>query len=555
MQGGQEKIVVFFTLKIACGATEYSMEIQKQSSVCTMKIEADKALTTPIYYCNARPHLGHTYTTILADFMVRLDKLRGKHTWFITGTDEHGEKMAQTAAKTGKTPREHCDEYSQYFRDAWKELHLTPDCFYRTSDPKHYELVQKALQRLYDKGEIYFAEYEGLYCLGCERYRKESELTPEGLCPDHLTKPEIRKEPNYFFRMSKYQERLVEHYKKNIDVIQPEHFRNEVLSMLSEPLEDLNISRSKERLTWGIELPFDNKFVTYVWFDALLSYLGGLGYTGAESIDELPLWKETSHTLAKDILKTHAIYWPTMLWALDLPAPKKLIVHGYWLVKGQKMSKSLGNVVEPMNFAKQFGIDPMRYYLLSDMSFGVDASMTIETFIAKVNSDLANGLGNLTSRTLTLAHKNFEGKLPPRSTLEAADKELLAVFDGLPERAFAEFDQYRLHIGIKLIMDAVRECDRYINLTAPWTLAKEGKKERLGTVLNVAAEALYKISILMEPLVPESCAKLRTALGIDSNKRVELKDYSFKLAENSALGEVPRLFARLEIPKDLEDAT
>ncbi|MEZ4814030.1 MAG: methionine--tRNA ligase [Bdellovibrionota bacterium] len=519
-----------------------------------MKIEADRALTTPIYYCNARPHLGHTYTTILADFIVRLEKLRGKRTWFITGTDEHGEKMAQTAAKSGKTPQEHCDEYSKYFRDAWDALRLSPDCFYRTSDPKHYELVQSALQRLYDKGEIYFAEYEGLYCLGCERYRKESELTPEGLCPDHLTRPEIRKEPNYFFKMSKYQERLVDHYKKNTDVIQPEHFRNEVLSMLTEPLEDLNISRSKERLTWGIELPFDKNFVTYVWFDALLSYLGGQGYTGTESIDEIPLWKETSHTLAKDILKTHAIYWPTMLWALDLPAPKKLIVHGYWLVKGHKMSKSLGNVVEPLNFAAQFGVEAMRYYLLSDMSFGVDASMTIESFVAKVNSDLANGLGNLTSRTLTLAHKNFEGKLPPRGKLEDVDQDLLKCFEGLTDRVYAEFDQYRLHIGIKLIMDAVRECDRYINLTAPWKLAKEGNLERLGTVLNVASEALYKLSILLDPILPESTQKLRTALGVTSITPVTLKDYDHKLTVGSPLGEVPRLFARLEVPKDLEEA-
>lgn len=520
-----------------------------------MKIEAEKALTTPIYYCNARPHLGHTYATILADFMVKLENLRGKRTWFITGTDEHGEKMAQTAAKAGKTPREHCDEYSQYFRDAWKELKLTPNVFYRTSDPTHYDLVQKALQRLYDKGEIYFAEYEGLYCVGCERYRKESELTAEGLCPDHLTRPEIRKEPNYFFKMSKYQERLVEHYKKNTEVIQPEHFRNEVLSMLSEPLEDLNISRSKERLTWGIELPFDKKFVTYVWFDALLSYLGGMGYTGTETIDQIPLWKETSHTLAKDILKTHAIYWPTMLWALDLPAPKRLIVYGYWLVKGHKMSKSLGNVVEPLSFAKQFGIEQMRYYLLSEMSFGIDASMTLETFISKVNSDLANGLGNLASRTLTLAHKNFEAKLPPRAALESVDQDLLNVFKDLPERAFAEFDHYRLHMGVKHIMDAVRECDRYINLTAPWTLAKEGKKERLGTVLSVASEALYKISVLMKPLLPEGMNKLQAALGVSPEIGNSINDYNHSLVAGSALGEVPRLYARLELPKDLEEGS
>ncbi len=514
---------------------------------------AKHLLTTPIYYCNARPHLGHTYGTILADFLVRLGKLRGESTWLVTGTDEHGEKMAQTAAKNGKTPLEHCDEYSAYFREAWQVLGLQVDSFYRTSSPAHHQLVQTALQRLFDKDEIYFAEYEGKYCVGCERYRKDSELTADGLCPDHLKAPEIRREPNYFFRMSKYQARLIEHYKKNPEAIQPEHFKNEVLSMLSEPLEDLNISRPKERLSWGIELPFDKKFVTYVWFDALLSYLGGMGYTGKETIDEIPLWKESSHTLAKDILKTHAIYWPTMLWALELPAPKRLIVYGYWLVKGHKMSKSLGNVVEPLNFAAQFGRETMRYYLLSEMSFGIDSSMTIENFITKVNSDLANGLGNLASRTLTLAVKNFEGMLPPRGNLESVDSDLLSPLKELPEKVFAEFDNYRFHVGIKLLMDAVRECDRYINLTAPWKLAKEGNLERLGTVLNVSAEALYKLSVLFGPILPEGTTKLRTALGVSPPIGEKIEDYNYELKAGSALGEVPRLYARLELPKDFEN--
>lgn len=517
-----------------------------------MKISAERVLTTPIFYCNARPHLGHTYAMIFANFLKKLFELRGEKTWFVSGTDEHGEKMAQTAAKVNRQPKEFCDEHSAYFSEAWKSFGIFPDVFYRSSTPEHHKLVQTALQRLYDKGDIYFAEYEGKYCTGCERYRKDSELNEAGLCPDHLKAPEIRKEPNYFFRMSKYQERLVKFYKDNPHVIQPEHYQKEVLGMLSEPLEDLNISRPKERLTWGIELPFDSKFVTYVWFDALLCYLGGMGYTGKESLEEIPLWKNSTHTLAKDILKTHSIYWPTMLWALDLPAPKQFIVTGYWLVKGHKMSKSLGNVVEPTTFAAQFGVEAMRYFLLSEMSFGLDSSMTLESFVSKVNSDLANGLGNLTSRTLTLAVKNFEGCIPPRGKMEALDENLLKQFENLPEQVFAEYDHYKYHLGIKLIMDAVRECDRYINETKPWALAKEGQKERLGTVLSVAIEALYKLSVLLDPILPEGCHKLRTALGMQTPS-LNLKDYSKAIVSGSKLGEIPRLYARLELPKDLEE--
>lgn len=321
--------------------------------------------------------------------------------------------------------------------------------------------------------------------------------------------------------------------------------------MLSEPLEDLNISRPKTRLSWGIELPFDNKFVTYVWFDALLSYLGGMGYTGEEG-EKLPLWDKSTHTLGKDILKTHSIYWPCMLMSLGLAPASQLIVNGYWLVKGHKMSKSLGNVVDPMTLAAQFGRESMRYFLLSEMSFGLDASMTIESFVLKVNSDLANGLGNLTSRTLTLAHKNFDSKLPPRGAMTSDDTELLASFEGLPKLALDEFEATRFHMGIKHLMDAVRNCDRYINNTKPWALAKERNLERLGTVLSVACEALYKLSIVLAPVLPEGCAQLREALGL-GNEVALLKNYTKPLVAGAALGPIPRLYARLEVPKDLED--
>ncbi|HSH12951.1 MAG TPA: methionine--tRNA ligase, partial [Desulfurivibrionaceae bacterium] len=367
-------------------------------------------VTTPIFYVNAQPHLGHAYTTVIADTVSRFKRLSGERVLFQTGTDEHGDKIAAAAAAAGQTPQEYADRISNLFREAWPTLAIQPDRFIRTTDPAHIRTVQAILQKVYDQGDIYFSEYSGLYCQGCERFLTEKELVA-GNCPDHLAPPAPITEQNYFFRMSKYQEWLIDHIHSHPDFITPERYRNEVLSFLKEPLEDLCISRPTSRLTWGIPLPFDPKFVTYVWFDALINYLTGIGYPDGPDFAEL--WGGAEHIIAKDILKPHAIYWPTMLRSLGLAPFRRLHVHGYWNINETKMSKSLGNVVRPADLVAQFGADATRYFLLREMTFGLDSSYSPETLLTRQNTDLANDLGNLFSRSLTMVKNFCESKVPP----------------------------------------------------------------------------------------------------------------------------------------------
>ena len=519
-------------------------------------------LTTPLYYVNARPHIGHAYSTILADAISIFSRQKGLEMRFLTGTDEHGEKIANMARKAEKSPRAFSDEVSESFRSAWKTIGLRPDVFYRTTLAEHYALVQKALQDLKDRGEIYFESYKGKYCVGCERFRTDQEWNEQGLCPDHLTPPDIREESNYFFKMGAYQEKLKKFYKDHPHAIQPEFYAREVLSFLDQPLEDLCISRPTSRLEWGIPLPFDNKYVTYVWFDALLSYLGGIGFGTSEFRKDL--WANSVHLIGKDILKTHAVYWPTMLMALGLEPFQRLQVSGFLLTSGMKMSKSLGNVVDPLIVKERFGIEPLRYYLLREVSYGSDSSFTWEGFINRANADLANGIGNLASRTLTLSQKNLGGKVPSKSARTAEDKAFLEGIHKMPA-AFAEgFESCRYHIATTAFSEAVAACDRYINDNKPWALAKDPtQSERLGAVLGTAMDALWTLSVTMAGLLPEGHFKLRTALG-DTQAAAALEAYQAgglvaatpwtealkMLPEGQALGEVPRLYPRLEMPKE-----
>jgi methionyl-tRNA synthetase len=516
-------------------------------------------LTTPLYYVNARTHLGHAYTSLLGDSLARYHRQQGRDTVFLTGTDEHGEKIQQSAAKQGKKPLDFATEIAETFRQAWDTLGINADIFYRTTRPDHYKLVSTALQRLKDKGDIHFATYKGNYCVGCERFRTDREWDEKGLCPDHQTPAEVREESNYFFKMSKYQAQLVEFYKSHPDSIVPSHYMKEALAMLEEPLEDLSISRPKTRIEWGIPLPFDDKFVTYVWFDALLNYPGGLGYQGHDLAQEksfgIDHWKNATHLIGKDILKTHAVYWPTMLMALGLPLFRHLQVNGFWLSSGQKMSKSLGNVVDPLEIHARFGSEFLRYYLLRDMSYGVDATFTWEAFLNRSNAELANGIGNLASRTLTLVHKNLDAKVPSKAARNEQDHAFLARVHKLPEAFRNDFETYRFHSGLAAFAETVAETDRYINEMKPWALAKDPtQKERLGAVLGTAMDALACLSVVMASALPEGSAKLRKALGINETA-VPLWTEALKtLPEGQALSEIPRLYPRLELPKD-EPAT
>ncbi len=510
-------------------------------------------ITTPIYYVNAQPHLGHAYTTIVADTYSRFRRLCGHNVRFQTGTDEHGDKIVEAAEKNGEQPKEYVDRISGMFRDTWPVLNIQYDNFIRTTDADHMATVQDLLQRVYDKGDIYFDEYTGLYCKGCERFLTEKELV-DGNCPDHQVPPQEIAEQNYFFRMSRYQQQLIDHIKANEDFITPERYRNEVLSFLSEPLEDLCISRPKSRLVWGIELPFDENFVTYVWFDALINYLTGIGYPDDEKYQTF--WPVAEHIIAKDILKPHAIYWPTMLLAMDIPLYKKLHVHGYWNVDNTKMSKSIGNVVRPKELVEEYGLDALRYFTLREMSFGLDASFSSEAIIARRNSDLANDLGNLFSRSTAMINKYCAGKVPG-AIFDEKDRTLLDLA-GKTVRCFKmEMAAFNFHKALQAVWEFIGYANKYIVENEPWSLVKdEANKARLDTVLYNLAESLRLLTVLVRPVMPETAEKMAGGLGFDlAAPEVNLLDeekFWGLTPKGNVLNKVDALFPRIDVKKKAE---
>jgi len=469
-------------------------------------------ITTPIYYVNASPHIGHAYTTIVADVLARYHRLSGCRTFFLTGTDEHGDKIAEAAAKNGITPKAYADGISGQFRDLWPKLAVTNDYFIRTTDADHVKTVQAILRKVYDAGDIYFGHYEGFYCVGCERFYTEKELV-DGKCPDHQTEPEFRKESNYFFRMSKYQDWLISHIKAHPDFIRPERYRNEVLAFLREPLEDLCISRPTTRLSWGIPLPFDEKYVTYVWFDALINYITGVGYPDGDNFRTF--WPVAQHLIAKDILKPHGIYWPTMLKSAGIEPYQHLNVHGYWNVDQSKMSKSLGNVVRPLDLKDKYGLDAFRYYLLREMVFGLDSSFSEESFVQRVNAELANDLGNLVSRVTAMAMKYCKGSVPATSASTGADTVLPDTASRVLEDVEASFRELTFHKALMSIWDLINTANRYIVENEPWNLAKDPANQgRLNDVIYSLLETLRVVAVLIAPFMPGSSEKMMTQLGI-----------------------------------------
>ena len=470
-------------------------------------------VTTPIYYINAEPHLGHTYTTIIADTLARFHRARGARTFLVTGTDEHGDKIAAAAAAAGVSPQAYADRISPLFRDTWDACGLGIDHFVRTSDAAHVRVVQDFLSRVHANGDIYFSRYGGLYCTGCERFLTEKELV-DGKCPDHHTAPTLIEEDNYFFRMSAYLDRLVAYFEAHPESITPERYRNEVMAMLrSGALGDLCISRPKSRLEWGIELPFDRNYVTYVWFDALISYVSALTVHGEATFDRF--WPVAHHVMAKDILKPHAVFWPTMLMALGLPLFKRLVVHGYWLRGESKMSKSLGNVIRPLDMKARYGIDALRYFLLREMAFGQDAVFSEDAFVTRVNADLANNLGNLVSRALSMQQRYFGGAVQPLDELTEDDRELVAAFEAAYAAVPRLTEELAFHRALEMLWRAIDHANKYVVVTAPFTLAKDpAQRPRVGAILHHLLEALRATALLLDWSLPATSRQILQLLRL-----------------------------------------
>jgi methionyl-tRNA synthetase len=468
-------------------------------------------LTTPIYYVNDRPHLGHAYTTIVVDAMARYRRLAGDDVWFLTGTDEHGDKIAQAAAKAGMTPQAMADQNSAAFRATWQALGIQNSDYIRTTEERHKKVVQAILQKLWDAGEIYLGKCGGHYCYGCERFYTEKEIV-DGKCPDHLTPLTWIEEENYFFKMSKYQSWLIEHIERNPDFVRPERYRNEVLGFLRDPLTDLSISRPRRRLEWGIPLPFDDQYVTYVWFDALINYVSALGGPGDPRFEKF--WPHVQHVTAKDIVKPHAIYWPCMLKAAGIALYRHLNVHGYWTLGGQKISKSIGNLVEALALKEKYGNDAFRYFVLREMVFGLDADFSEEAFVGRLNADLANDLGNLVSRATTLIVNLGQGVIPSGVSATAAEDAVATAFAKAKADVAAAMDEFAFHRALASLWEFIGVVNRYVDTTQPWALAKDrGQKDRLGTVLATLAESLKVLAIVLTPFLPDAAAKIRGALG------------------------------------------
>jgi len=468
-------------------------------------------VTTPIYYVNDEPHLGHAYTTILADVLARYHRLRGTETFFLTGTDEHGQKVQEAAQKRAIPPQAQADQMAQRFRDAWNHLHIQYDDFIRTTQTRHVRVVEAILQDLWERGEIYRGEYKGWYCVPDERFWTEKDLV-DGRCPACGRAVQQIVEPNYFFRMSAYQDWLIDHIHAHPNFIQPETRRNEVLGFLRQPLGDLCISRPAERLSWGIPLPFDPDYVTYVWFDALINYVTAAGYLEDEE-RFAQLWPRALHLIGKDILTTHAVYWPTMLQAADLPQPRTIFAHGWWVIGGAKMSKSRGEVVKPLDLADIYGVDGLRYFLMREMTPGRDADFSAEGLDRRYQAELANDLGNLLHRMLHMTVHYHDGRVPDPGEPSDEDQGLRIRTAALPEAAFGHVEALAVNDAVAEVMELVGEINRYLERTAPWEQARAGQDDRVATILYTGMEALRFASVLLQPVMPARMAELWRRLG------------------------------------------
>ena len=517
-------------------------------------------ITTPIYYVNDVPHIGHAYTTIAADILSRYNRCKGKEVFFLTGTDEHGQKVEKAAREKGSTPKEHADAMVENFKSLWQQLNISNDAFIRTTDSEHIKTVQGIIQLLWDNGEIEKRKYAGWYCTPDERFWTEKEIV-DGNCPDCGRPVEQIQEENYFFLMSKYQDRLINYIEENPGYILPQSRRNEVLGFLkNNDLGDLCITRPKSRLSWGVPIPFDEEFVTYVWFDALLNYFSATRYLvpHPEQAGKGDFWWPADHHLVgKDILTTHAVYWSTMLMALKFPLPGNIFAHGWWTVEGKKMSKSLGNVIDPVEMTEQYGIDAFRYFIFREVPFGLDGDFSEEALIKRTNTDLANDLGNLLSRTLTMITKYRDGVIP--DVVDATDRDGLEIkikewFDPASDsNLFNTIEQnflsLQFHQTLTEIWKVISGANEYIALSEPW---KEKNDAVLSNILYTLAETLRLIALAVYPFMPDSAQKIWNQLGIDESIHSVRLDETGQWGRLKAGRKVQKgdpLFPRIDVKK------